>query len=158
MCFASLGPIKYMDEVMSVYRIHDKGVWSELSIQEQLLKNLEGTLKINKAFNYKYEDNLISSFCRNIINNLNILTIEEIIKLISTLEKNDLMRIMRLFLNEVEILKINIEQKEEYINEKHEIIGWYEKVLKEKEEYINKNCIYINLLKKILSKLKFFKI
>ncbi len=92
--FASFGPIKYLDEVMSVYRIHDKGIWSELSAQEQVMKNLDAILKINKAFDYAYEENFMQLFARVFITSQIDKSIANLSKLFDSLSKEELVKII----------------------------------------------------------------
>lgn len=54
MLYTSHGNIAYIDNVMSVYRIHSEGSWSKLSTQNQLLKNIEQLAFINLAFKFRY--------------------------------------------------------------------------------------------------------
>lgn len=58
------GPIKYINEVMSVYRIHEKGVWTSLGEIKQKTRNLKAILLFNKIFDYKYEENFLKMFTR----------------------------------------------------------------------------------------------
>lgn len=57
MLYAEHGPIKYLDEVMSVYRISGLGIWTSLSQVEQTIKNIQGAILYNKCLNFKYEKN-----------------------------------------------------------------------------------------------------
>lgn len=59
--FAEQGPIKYIDEVMSVYRITNKGIWTSLSKAEKDRRNLVLFDEIDKALNYKYHKELDSA-------------------------------------------------------------------------------------------------
>jgi len=157
MVFASFGPIKYLDEVMSVYRIHDKGVWSELTQQEQVIKNLSAILKINKAFDYKYEENLMNLFTRSLINNFNILEIDKVLSFLEILEKNDFFNIIINLLKEINTLKALIDEKVNYIDEKHKIINWYEGVVKELQEKTIKVELKKSTTKSFFDKISHFK-
>lgn len=57
MLYAEYGPIKYLDEVMSVYRISGLGRWSSLNQIEQKIRNIKGAILYNKLLNGKYEKN-----------------------------------------------------------------------------------------------------
>lgn len=59
MIYAEHGPIKYMDEVMSVYRINACGIWSSMNQYERIIKNIQGIIVYNKLLNYKYENNFL---------------------------------------------------------------------------------------------------
>jgi len=53
---AQFGKIKYIDEIMAVYRIHEKGLWTSKSVsfrEESILKFYK---IINKYLNFKYND------------------------------------------------------------------------------------------------------
>ena len=128
MVFASFGPIKYIDEVMSVYRIHDKGVWSKLSEEEQVLKNLDAILSINKAFDYKYEENLMNLFTR--VSLTSIKNTNDITEFFNNKEKIDLIKV-------IDYLYKNIKLKDQAIAEKDQIIADKDKAIAEKEQYIH---------------------
>ena len=68
MAHADVGPIKYIDSVMSVYRIHAHGIWSKLSNIEQIERNLGAIIAFNNVFEYKYEENLLGLFGRAFLN------------------------------------------------------------------------------------------
>lgn len=57
MLYAEHGPIKYLDEVMSVYRINGRGRWTSLTKMEQTIQNIQGAILFNKLLNSKYEKN-----------------------------------------------------------------------------------------------------
>ena len=124
MVFASFGPIKYIDEVMSVYRIHDKGVWSELSTQEQVMKNLDAILKINKAFDYAYEENFMQLFARVFITSKIDKSIANLSKLFDSLSKEELVKII-----------FYIEQ---YTKKQEEHIAYEKELWQQREDRIQK--------------------
>jgi len=68
MAYADVGPIKYIDSVMSVYRVVNNGIWSKLSAIEQIEQNLNALIVFNKVFEYKYEENFLSLFTRGFLN------------------------------------------------------------------------------------------
>lgn len=140
MAFASFGSIKYLDEVMSVYRIHEKGIWSELTKQGQILKNLEAILKINKAFNYKYEKNLMELFSRIYVESKIDNTIESLSSLFCEFSKDELIKVIFYI--------------EKYVQEKDKSIQEKEQNIKNRESYIQsvqstKAWKICSLLKKI---------
>jgi glycosyltransferase involved in cell wall biosynthesis len=67
--FSKFGPIKYLDEIMSVYRVHSKGIWSLLSAEEQKLKNLRAIISFNEIFNYEYESDFLNLFFDGLTDN-----------------------------------------------------------------------------------------
>jgi glycosyltransferase involved in cell wall biosynthesis len=129
--FASFGPIKYLDEVMSVYRIHDKGIWSELSEQEQVMKNLDAIFKINKAFDYAYEENFMQLFARVFITSKIDKSIDTLSKLFKELSKEELVKII-FYLNqyankqEEQALyeKEQMQKREQHIQKIQSSFGW----------------------------------
>ncbi|MEO8209858.1 MAG: glycosyltransferase [bacterium] len=50
------GKIKYIDKMMSVYRIHSKGNWQGDSVYNNLLKDLKFYEVMNKMLEYKYDE------------------------------------------------------------------------------------------------------
>jgi glycosyltransferase involved in cell wall biosynthesis len=50
------GKIRYMNETMSLYRSHDQGLWSSLNLDETIRFRISTILEINKALDYKYEE------------------------------------------------------------------------------------------------------
>jgi glycosyltransferase involved in cell wall biosynthesis len=155
MVFASFGPIKYIDEVMSVYRIHDKGVWSELSAQEQVMKNLEGGLHINKAFDYAYEENLMQLFARVFITNDFDKSIANLMKLFETQDKNDLIKIISYIEKYISKERKSIEEERKSIEEERKSIEEERKSIEEYKQNI-KN-IQSTKLYKIYNKLRWKK-
>lgn len=51
---AQFGKIKYLDDVMSVYRMHGAATWSDLSIEKRIASVINDYAEIDSDFNYKY--------------------------------------------------------------------------------------------------------
>ncbi|MDD5157876.1 glycosyltransferase [Sulfurimonas sp.] len=123
MVFAQLGPTKYLDEVMSVYRIHNKGIWSLLSKKEQIQKNLKAILDINKIFNYKYEKNFLILFARVFVTSEVDNSLENLFELFKDEEKSDLIKV-------IAYINSYAKTKEKYVQER-------EKHFQELEKYVH---------------------
>lgn len=54
MYMGQFGPILYLKEVTSAYRIHDNGQWSKMNEEEQCKKVIEFINEYDKYFNYKF--------------------------------------------------------------------------------------------------------
>lgn len=68
--YAQYGNVKYLNEVMSVYRVHDKGMWSSFNQLEKEMKNLDGLVIYNRLLGYKYDvffTKLIWHGCWNVL-------------------------------------------------------------------------------------------
>lgn len=52
------GKLGYLNEIMSVYRIHDNGIWTSLSEEENINAKIEFFQKINDYLNYKYDEHI----------------------------------------------------------------------------------------------------
>ncbi|MDQ7062045.1 MAG: glycosyltransferase [Sulfurimonas sp.] len=144
--FSQYGPIKYIDEVMSVYRIHDKGVWSLLNEEEKIVKNLKAIIDFNKIFDYKYEENFLNLFTR--ISSQNIQACEE---LFEGLNKEDAIKLIK-------VAYLNIIEKDNMIIEKDNMIIEKDNMIIEKDISINelrssKICKIMFVLKKIYKKI-----
>ncbi len=55
MIFAEHGPVKYFDDVWTIYRIHQHGIWSKMTEVEKNMRNIDATFHYNQLFNYKYD-------------------------------------------------------------------------------------------------------
>lgn len=53
---ASKGPIYYIKDCMSVYRVHSKGIWSSQSHTEMFENGIKIIDSLNAVFNYKYNE------------------------------------------------------------------------------------------------------
>jgi glycosyltransferase involved in cell wall biosynthesis len=53
---ATFGKIFYMPDCMSVYRIHNRGIWSSLSRKKQIQSGISILNTLDKAYNYKYSN------------------------------------------------------------------------------------------------------
>lgn len=56
MYMGQFGPLLYLKDVTSVYRIHDKGQWSQMNEKAADLKVIELIEEYDKYFDYKYTD------------------------------------------------------------------------------------------------------
>lgn len=56
MLYARYGNIKYLNKIMSVYRITGKGMWSKMKPYEQSFKNIRGMFVYNKLLRYNYDE------------------------------------------------------------------------------------------------------
>ncbi len=52
------GKLGYLNEIMSVYRIHDNGIWTSLSEEDNINAKIEFFQKINDYLNYKYDEHI----------------------------------------------------------------------------------------------------
>ncbi|EAQ53108.1 glycosyltransferase [Vibrio sp. MED222] len=139
---SELGPIHYIDESMSSYRIHKNGEWSRLSKLFQLKKNLESIVRYNRGFRQRYEQNYMplyirSSLCeyknykQEIIENLNVFEYNELLKLVEYFyehnqssekrinENSEVIQSLQLSIgyqqDEIDLLKSKIKGKEDFI-------------------------------------------
>ncbi|ANH77657.1 glycosyl transferase [Francisella persica ATCC VR-331] len=60
--FSYFGPIKYINQVMSVYRVNDGGIWNGVNKEQQLLMFLKGCLDFSHIFDRKYTEKFVYSF------------------------------------------------------------------------------------------------
>jgi glycosyltransferase involved in cell wall biosynthesis len=67
--FSKFGPIKYIDKIMSVYRMNHGGVWSGANEQTQLVMFLRGCIDFSYIFDGKYKDKLLYSFVNTLSEN-----------------------------------------------------------------------------------------
>lgn len=69
--FAEYGPVKALDDVMSVHRHTGKGIWTSMSAKDEAFSIIKLFETLNEYFNYKYSKELraqqkriIKHFCR----------------------------------------------------------------------------------------------
>ncbi|WP_191092593.1 glycosyltransferase family 2 protein [Francisella sp. SYW-9] len=96
LAFMTLGPVKYFDEVMSVWRVHDKGEWSKNSADHQTIEILAALVdyayKFDEKYKYKFYEQFyytiknISSeaFSKLVIENYQSKDIQKIITMLAT--------------------------------------------------------------------------
>jgi len=56
MYMGQFGPLLYLKEVTTAYRIHDNGQWSRMTEREQFMRIIELINLYNKYFDYKYTE------------------------------------------------------------------------------------------------------
>jgi glycosyltransferase involved in cell wall biosynthesis len=71
------GNIKYLNEVMSVYRIHPDGLWSKLSPAKQRLQNAENALFYRTFFSQEFSSQFSKSIYRNCLSALDLLKAQQ---------------------------------------------------------------------------------
>ncbi|MBK2094716.1 glycosyltransferase [Francisella philomiragia] len=64
--FSKLGSIKYIDKIMSVYRMNDGGIWSGVDEQAQLIMFLHGCVDFSYIFGEDYRDKFLYSFANTL--------------------------------------------------------------------------------------------
>ncbi|QEO57413.1 MULTISPECIES: glycosyltransferase family 2 protein [Francisella] len=64
--FSKFGSIKYIDKVMSVYRMNDGGIWSGADEQAQLIMFLHGCVDFSYIFGEDYKDKFLYSFANTL--------------------------------------------------------------------------------------------
>jgi glycosyltransferase involved in cell wall biosynthesis len=67
---AGHGKIKYIDELMAVYRVHEGGVWSSKPIAQRQQAIFDFYKLINKYFNYQYNELIIQSISDTAMNDI----------------------------------------------------------------------------------------
>jgi glycosyltransferase involved in cell wall biosynthesis len=67
------GNIKYLNEVMSVYRIHPEGLWSKMTVAKQRIKNAENALFYRNFFAPSFYGEFSKSIYRNCLSAIDIL-------------------------------------------------------------------------------------
>ncbi len=56
MYMGQFGPLMYLKEVTSAYRIHDNGQWSKMDERSQFIRTIELINEYDNYFNYKYTE------------------------------------------------------------------------------------------------------
>lgn len=64
--FSKFGSIKYIDKIMSVYRMNDGGIWSGVDEQAQLIMFLHGCVDFSYIFGEDYRDKFLYSFANTL--------------------------------------------------------------------------------------------
>ncbi|AJI55456.1 glycosyl transferase 2 family protein [Francisella philomiragia] len=142
--FSKFGPVKCIDEVMSVYRIHDMGFCSGANKKVKYLRELEDYLAYSKAF-HEHEAFFLKLFLRSLYG-MDSDYIDAVVGTFSTeLDHRDAMKI-------AEYLMVSIADNQKVISE-------YSLKIKECNDYIqyleseNKDLSFIKYIKKIIKKI-----
>ncbi|MBK2028548.1 glycosyltransferase [Francisella noatunensis] len=142
--FSKFGPVKCIDEVMSVYRIHDMGFCSGANKKVKYLRELEDYLAYSKAFQ-EHEDFFLKLFLRSLYG-MDSDYIDAVVGTFSTeLDHGDAMKIAK-------YLMVSIADNQKVISE-------YSVKIKECNDYIqyleseNKDLSFIKYIKKIMKKI-----
>ena len=95
MLYSRNGPIKYINKIMSVYRITGNGAWTKLPQYQQMFNNIRGMYLYNKLLDYKYNEEFkkhLSWVSKHLIKTIpkNYTTCLTIIKLILLLKSLDI--------------------------------------------------------------------
>lgn len=64
--FSNFGPLKYFNEVMSVYRMNDGGIWSGAQDEDQLIMFLQGCVDFSRLFGEEHKAKFLCSFANTL--------------------------------------------------------------------------------------------
>ncbi|MEZ4691519.1 MAG: glycosyltransferase [Ignavibacteria bacterium] len=116
------GKLRYIDRLMSVYRIHSNGQWQGETVYNNILKDLKFYEVMNKELNFKYDDSIRKIFAQryfdlilaDIKNNNKESALNYMNKLEQTdkefLDKNtDDINILKNILNDAESMEVHAE-------------------------------------------------
>ncbi|MFY9141766.1 glycosyltransferase [Sulfuricurvum sp.] len=121
--FSKFGPIKYLDEVMSVYRVHDAGIWSLLDKEKQIVANLKAIIAFNKIFDYEYEKNFLELFTRISLESYKNNDVNSFLNLFNDINKDDLIKILQNMYSKTIELNESVHKKDQIIAGKNQIIA-----------------------------------
>lgn len=139
---SELGPIRYIDESMSSYRIHINGEWSRLSKLSQLQKNLEAIVRYNRGFGNRYEQNYMPLYIRSSLSEYNNYK-KEIIESLNNFEYNELFKLVEYFYEHNLSNEKRVAQDTEVIHSlqlsidyQRDEINLLKSIIKDKEDFI----------------------
>ncbi|MBK2267748.1 glycosyltransferase family 2 protein [Francisella philomiragia] len=143
--FLTFGPIKYLDQEMSVYRVNDKGVWSSQKHEDNNIENILSLIKNIEIFD-KYEQHLSDVMLYNlmvcnhervsnaIVSNCSNKNIEKILKMIIDSYSSQQSNLDNAYKNNEE-LQVSIVKLQESIMESITESNRYIKILEDRVEY-----------------------
>ncbi|MEY8767061.1 glycosyltransferase [Francisella philomiragia] len=146
--FLSFGPIKYLDQEMSVYRINEKGVWSSESSEKNNIKNLISLIN-NIGIFTEYKQHLSNILLHNlrvcdhelvshaIVNNYSNDYIKKFLKIIINLYTSAQKDLDSLYARNADV-ELSIIKREEAIEKQQEAIEKQQQTI-EKQQEIMKN-------------------
>lgn len=145
--FSSLGPVKYINEIMSTYRIHDKGIYSGSNKEDQLIKYLQNCLVFSNIFK-GYKKDFLDLFTASLHQPSDKLLTQSIDHL---LDKVDIESIKHIILKQANINKKN----NETIKECSHYIQYLEEALDDRSiKSFIKKLIRVVRLDLIIKKIK----
>lgn len=95
--FSKFGSIKYIDRIMSVYRMNDGGIWSGADEQAQLIMFLHGCVDFSYIFGDEYKDKFLYSFANTFSESCNIESPDFGSKVLTELSQRDFKTIIESF-------------------------------------------------------------
>ncbi|QLE78826.1 glycosyltransferase [Francisella sp. Scap27] len=135
--FMTLGPIKYFDEVMSVWRVNEQGEWHKNSSDVQVMQNLAASSKTANILDDKYRSKFYEMFYENVkkispikfssllLNNYKVEEAQEIISMLAEVVVSDESPIAK----NIKSKDIEIESRDSTIKECNEYIKLLEGLL-----------------------------
>ncbi|AJI46797.1 glycosyltransferase [Francisella philomiragia] len=95
--FSKFGSIKYIDRIMSVYRMNDGGIWSGANEQAQLIMFLHGCIDFSYIFGDEYKDKFLYSFANTFSESLDTCTSCFVSEVLNEFSEKDLRVVVESF-------------------------------------------------------------
>ncbi|MBY7734780.1 glycosyltransferase family 2 protein [Francisella philomiragia] len=95
--FSKFGPIKYIDKIMSVYRMNDGGIWSGADEQAQLIMFLHGCVDFSYIFGDEYKDKFLYSFINTLSESIDVTTSDFMSEVLKEFSIRDFKTIIKSF-------------------------------------------------------------
>ncbi|QLE78817.1 glycosyltransferase [Francisella sp. Scap27] len=140
MVFSSFGPIKYINEMMSVYRIHSQGMWSAKSKEYKELANVLLCVKAIDVFADKYQQNFYGIILKSIKrNDMSVDKLSEL--LVENLSTDNVEKMLRVLFDSISDMQTDINEYTNTIKECNNYI----KVLEESLDYERSITLYMHI-------------
>ncbi|KFJ42511.1 glycosyltransferase [Francisella philomiragia] len=95
--FSKFGPIKYIDEIMSIYRMNAGGIWSGSNDDAQLKMFLKGCVDFSYLFGDEYKSKFLYSFANTLSEESATRTEAFVTDVLDDLSEQDLKTVLRYF-------------------------------------------------------------